>query len=1053
MSPPPKGPRPDKNADDGGWVGVFVRRPILAMVINLLIIIAGIAAIQGIEIRELPDVDRPVVTVRTNYPGATPESIDAQITAIVESAVSRVQGVSGISSNSSYGSSRVSIEFSSNTDLQAAAMDVRDAVAGITNQLPKDMDEEPRVVKADADASPIMSMAVASTKLSESELTDLVSNVIEDRLSAVQGVAAANSYGLRAKTIEVRVSPVALAARGLSLSDLIAAINKASIVTPSGALENATQQLLVRAEAPVQSPADVSALELNSQTKVGDVAYVRWAFQEATAMTRLDGKAAIGVEIIRQAKANTIAISRGVRAAIDELKRSIPEGVEIAITSDDATFIQESIHEVVEALILATIIVILIILAFLRSVRATVAPTISIPVSLVGTIAAIYLAGFSLNMLTLLALVVATGLVVDDAIIVIENIARHRAKGAGPRAAAVNGTREIVFAVLATTATLAAVFIPVSFMPGIVGKLFSEFGFVLAFAVAISAFVALTVCPMLASKLGTGEHEGQAAHGIFGRAGALLAGLYAGILWLCLRLRWIVVAICLGFGALGLLAYMALPKEITPTEDRGVIQIRLSTQQGANLEYMSEKTEKVENVLAELKKTGEVTGILTTVGGGSSVNRATIVAALAPWSERKRTQQQIQADLQKRLADIAGLTVSLRSANSLGIRGGGQGLRFAIAGPSYDKLADVAAKLTSKLAETPGFRNARTDYDTTQPQLSVRINREAATKLGVSIETITSLINAMIDYQKAADLFIEDEIIQVQVKAGGRPINDPSDLTNLFVKASDGSFITLASLVTIKEVAIAPTLGREDRQRSVPVSAQLDEGFALGDAVNVMRSVAAGVLEPNMSIVLLSEAKTLAETTENTAFVFAIALLVVMMVLAAQFESVMSALVIMFTVPFGLAAAALAITLTGGTMNVYSQIGLVLLVGVMAKNGILIVEFANLRRDQGADVDTAIRDAAITRLRPVMMTMAAAVLGALPLIFARGAGAEARLALGWVIIGGLGFATLFTLFLAPVAYRIMAPLSKPRADATRLLVEELKRVEEKEAMSEAPSQV
>jgi HAE1 family hydrophobic/amphiphilic exporter-1 len=1025
--------------DDGGWVGIFVRRPILAVVLNLLIIIAGVAAIQSIEVRELPDVDRPVVTVRSSYPGATPESMDAQITAIVESAVSRVQGVTSISSNSSYGSSRVSIEFSSDADLQTAAMDVRDAVAGITNQLPTDMDDEPRVVKADADASPIIRMAIASDKLSESELTDLVSNVIEDRLSAVEGVAAANSYGLRAKTIEVRVSLTALAARGLSLTDLIAAINKASVATPSGALENATQQLLVRAEAPVTSPEDVNALEINSQTKVGDVAFVRWAFQEATATTRLDGKTAIGLEIIRQAQANTIKISDGVRAAVEELRKSLPEGVEIAITSDDAIFIRESIREVIISLLLSTLIVSLIILLFMRSMRATIAPVMAIPVSLIGTIAAIWAAGFSINLLTLLALVVATGLVVDDAIVVLENIARRRAMGAGPRAAAVLGTKEIVFAVLSTTATLAAVFIPISFMPGIVGNLFSEFGFVLAFSVTISSVVALVLCPMLAAKLGTGPDpsEGSDKSGFFGRLGNLSARLYSSILEISLRLRWIVIAICCGFAAFGWLAYKTLPNEITPTEDRGVIQIRLSAQQGANLEYMSEKTRAIEKVLAEYKDKGEITGILTTVGNGGT-NRAAVVASLAPWGERSRTQQQIQAELQKKFADIPGLQISLQSPNSLGIRGGGQGLRFALAGPNYDRLADKAVELSNTLTETPGFRGARTDFDTTQPQLSVRINREAATKLGVSIDTITGLINAMIDYDKAADLFIEDEIVEVQVKAGGRPINDPSDLRNLFVKASDGSFITLSSLVTMQEVAIAPSLSREDRQRSVAVSVQLNEGIVLGDAVAAMREVAAQVLEPDMSIVLLGEAKTLAETTQNTAFVFGIALLIVFLVLAAQFESIVSALVILFTVPFGLAAATIAIQLTGGTLNVYSQIGLVLLVGVMAKNGILIVEFANQRRDEGANVDTAIRDAAITRLRPVMMTMASSVLGALPLIFATGAGAESRLALGWVIIGGLGFATLFTLFLTPVAFRILAPLSKPRADETRILIQELK---------------
>lgn len=1030
--------------DNGGWVGIFVRRPILAVVINLLVIITGIAAYQGIEVRELPDVDRPVVSVRASYPGATPESMDAQITAILESAVSRVQGVSSISSNSSYGSSRITIEFSSTTDMNAAAMDVRDAVAGVVNQLPNDMEDEPRVVKADSDAQPIIQLSVASDKLSEGELTDLVQNVIEDKLASVEGVAAVNSYGLRAKIIEVRINQVALAARGISLSDLITAIGRGSVVTPSGALENATQQLLVRAEAPVSTPEDVAALEINAQTKVRDVAFVRAAFAEATALTRRDGRNAVGVEIIRQAQANTIKISDGVRAAIAELKSSLPQDVDIAITSDDAVYIAESVREVVISLLLASAIVILIVLAFLRSFRATLGPAVSIPISLIGTLAAIWLAGFSINLLTLLALVVATGLVVDDAIVVVENIARHRAMGLGLRAAAVIGTKEIVFAVISTTVTLAAVFVPVSFMPGVIGNLFSEFGFVLAFAVTISSLVALTVCPMLAAKFGTGQHDDNGGS-VMGRMSTTLANAYMRLIDVSLRFRWVVVLACLGFGAAGVIALTTLRQEITPSEDRGVVQIRLNAQQGTNLEAMSSLTEEVEAIVAPYRESGEVTTVLSQVGGGGT-NRASVVAALAPWAVRKRSQQQIQNEIQDKLQSVPGVSAFISSSNSLGIRGGGQGLRFAVSGPNYDNLADVAAKLVNRLQELPEFRTARTDFETTQPQLSVRINREAATKLGVPIETITSLINTMIDYEKAADLFVEDEIVEIQVKAGGRPINDPNDLRNLFVKTADGKFITLSSLVTIDEVAIAPSLGREDRQRSVVISAGLNDGVVLGEAVDIMRAAAQDILEPSMSITLLGEAKTLTETSENTILVFAIALLIVFLVLAAQFESLMSALVIMFTVPFGLAAAAIAILLTGGTLNVYSLIGLVLLVGVMAKNGILIVEFANIRRDDGLDVDTAVREAARTRLRPVIMTMMAAVLGALPLIFADGAGSESRLALGWVIIGGLGFATLFTLFLTPVAYRILAPYSKPRIADTRLLEDELAQAAERAAL-------
>ncbi len=1023
--------------DDGGWIGVFIRRPVLTVVLNLLIIVAGYAALQGIEIRELPDVDRPVVTVRATYEGATPQTMDAQITAIIESAVSRVQGVSSISSNSSYGSTRVTIEFSSDTNLEAAAMDVRDAVAGIRRQLPEDMREEPRVVKADADASPIMRLVIASEKLSESELTDLVNNVIEDRLAAVEGVASATSYGLRARTIEVRINQVALAGRGLALSDLMAAIGKASITGPSGALENPTQQLLVKAEAPIQTPEEVGALELNSTTRVSDVAFVRWGFQEATAITQLDGKTAVGMEIIRQAQSNTIGISEGVRAAIEELKRSLPPGVEISIVSDDAVFIEEAVREVVVSLIIAGIIVIIVILVFLASIRATIAPAIAIPISLIGTLAAIWMAGFSLNILTLLALVVATGLVVDDAIIVIENIARHRAMGVGPRAAAVIGTREIVFAVLATTATLAAVFIPVSFMPGMVGNLFSEFGFVMAFAVTVSSFVALTLCPMLAAKIGTGHHGPREAPGRFDRIANACGNFYARILDWCLKFRWIFVAICLAFGAAAYATFLLVPSEITPSEDRSVINISISAQQGSNIDYVARKIAPVEEALKELKEKGEITGILTTVGRGSP-NRASIVAPLAHWHDRTRSQQEIQAELQDKLSHIAGLSISTRSPNSLGIRGGGQGLRFAVTGNDYEKIADGATALAQRLSQTPGFRNARTDFETTQPQLSVRIDREAATKLGVPIDAITSLINTMVDYSKAADLFIGEEIVEIQVKPGGRPIDDPSDLNNLFVKTGNGKFVALSTLVKMEEVAIAPSLAREGRRRAIPVSAQLAEGTYLSDAVETLRTIAPEVLGEDLSITLLSEAKTLTEATQSTTFVFAMAFLIVFLVLAAQFESVISALVIMVTVPFGLAAAIFAILLTGGSLNVYSQIGLVLLVGVMAKNGILMVEFADQRRDEGWAVPEAIRVAATTRLRPVMMTALAAVVGAFPLVIATGAGAEARLALGWVIIGGLGFATVFTLFLVPVAYRILAPLSKPRAHETQILIDELR---------------
>ncbi len=676
----------------------------------------------------------------------------------------------------------------------------------------------------------------------------------------------------------MRVNQTALAARGISLADLTSAIAKATVTAPSGALENATQQLLVRAEAPVATPDDVGNLEINAQTKVKDVAFVRWGFEDATTLTRLNGKTSIGIDIIRQAQANTIDISNGIKAAVEELKKTLPAGVDISITSDDALFISESVREVVRSLILANVIVILIILAFLRSFRATLAPAISIPVSLIGTLAAVWAAGFSINVITLLALVVATGLVVDDAIVVIENIARHRVMGAGPRAAAVLGTKQIVLRGAGDHGDAGRGFHPRLVhaghrrQPVLRVRLRARL-----LGVDLRRRGAHRL-PMLASKFGTGE-EGHDPNSLMGRIGNGLSNFYMGIIEIALRLRWLVVLGCLGFGVLGLITFLTLKQEITPSEDRGVIQIRLQAQQGANLDYMSKLTGRVEDILVPYRQSGEVAHVLSSIGNGGA-NRAMVIASLADWNDRKRTQQQIQAELQKKMGDIAGLQISLQGANSLNIRGGGQGLRFAIVGPSYDRLATTALKMVNKLQEMPEFRSVRTDYDTTQPQLSVRINREAATKLGVPIDAITSLINTMIDYQKAADLFIEDDIVEIQVKAGGRPINDPSDLQNLFVKTADGSFINLSSLVTIKEVAIAPTLSREDRQRSVGITANLNDGVVLGDAVKKMQALAPSVLDKDMSITLLGEAKTLAETTQNTLQVFAIAFLVVFLVLA-----------------------------------------------------------------------------------------------------------------------------------------------------------------------------
>ncbi|HBS33118.1 MAG TPA: multidrug transporter AcrB [Parvularcula sp.] len=1028
--------KPDIAAPAGGFVAALIKRPILAIVVNLLIVLAGFAALNGVEVRELPDVDNPVVTVDTRYPGATPEAVDAEVTSIIEGAVALVDGVTSISSSSSRERSRVVAEFSQSVDINIAATDVKNAVSGVTGRLPEDV-EEPQVVKADNDSSPIMRLTVSANAMDPGELADLVEDVVAPRIQSVDGVAQVDVYGDRRRVIRVRIMQDSLAARGLTVADVANLVQGASASAPAGRIRNATQEILIRAETPATTPEDIGRLRLNAQTRVSDVAAVEWSFADETTTARVNGKPGVGIGIVRQAQSNTVAVSKGVRVAMAILNRTLPEGVKIEVSSDDSIFIERSIEEVRLSLLLATLIVIGVIFLFLRSWRATLIPAVTIPISLLGTVAAIYLAGFSINILTLLALVMATGLVVDDAIVVMENIERWKANGAGKRAAAVIGTREIVFAVIATTLTLAAVFVPISFLPGQAGALFSEFGFVLAFAVLTSSFVALSLCPMLSIRFGrdTAPKAAQNRNGVMAKA----ERAYRSILEFVVNRPIIPVLLSLGFATFGYFAYQGLPNEITPTEDRGRLFMVVQGQEGSTFAYLDDKVRLIEDRLRPLKDAGEAEDIISLSGRGGA-NSAFVLITLPDWGARDFSQQDMEAKVRPLIASIPGVSAQVRGGNSLGIRGGGQGLQFAVLGDDYVAAAEAAEKLSAVLAENPMFSDVRPNFRFSRPQLSIEVDRETASQLGIPLSAITTTLAAMSDEFRAAELFIGDDVIEVFVSAGGEPVDDPTDIANLFLRTSDGTFVPLSSVARVVEAPIAATLSREDRRRAVPVTATLVEGARLGDAIEALRAVAADVIGGNMSTSLLGEARLLDQSTGSTGVVFAFAAVIVLLVLAAQFESFVSAFIIMLTVPFGLAAAVFAIQLSGGSLNYYSQIGLVLLIGIMAKNGILIVEFANKRRDEGLTVRDAILDASMTRLRPVLMTAISTLLGGLPLILGAGAGAESRAALGWVIFGGLGFATIFTLFLTPVTFLMLARLSKPRASEEQALARELANV-------------
>jgi hydrophobic/amphiphilic exporter-1 (mainly G- bacteria), HAE1 family len=1019
-----------------GITALFVRRPVLALVFSLLIIVGGLAALFGVEVRELPEVDSPVISVSTNYTGAAPETIDREITARIEGAAGRVPGVKSISSSSSFGRSRVTVEFTESTDIDIAANDLKDAIGRISRDLPEDA-EDSRVVKADDNAQAVMRIAVTSDRLSVQDMTILVEDVVLDRIAAVPGVADATVYGDRNKIFRIDVDQNRLASRGLSVVDIANVLGSAAFDAPAGTLTSNSQDLVVRATAAVTSAEAFEDIFIKDRIRIRDVATVTLGADPSDSALRANGKTGVGIGILRQAGSNTLEISNGVREAVEEIREILPDYVDIRVTSDDATFIRGSIREVMISLGFAISIVIFIIYLFLLNLRATLVPAITLPVALIGAVAGIWVAGLSINILTLLALVLATGLVVDDAIVVLENIVTRRARGLGPRAAAVVGTREVFFAVITTTATLAAVFIPISFLPGKTGGLFREFGFVLTIAVLISSTVALTLCPMLASRFlradDLPDRAPDAFHAFFARIGSASAAMYASLLRYCLNAPAIIVALAVFFAFAAYLVFISIRSELTPTEDRSVALLSISAPQGVSLDYTATQLRTLEDMVEPYRESGEVLNVFSIAGTRGRSNSGFMVLTLAPWDERERSQQEIVAEMNELVSQVPGVRAYVIQPNSLGIRGAGSGLQLAIAGEEYDELAEAAEKLIADMESEPRFGQVRLSYEATQPQLSIAIDRERASMLGIDIQGLAPIVQAMLDGRAIGSVFVGDRAVEVKLLSTSNPVNDPTDLENIFIRTGDGRAVPMSAISTLEEKAVAPSLDREQKMRSVSITASLTPDFALGAALERAQELAEPHLPPGARSFPLAEAATLDETSNSIAITFAFAVIVVLLVLSAQFESFISGFIIMFTVPLGLACAAIAMWLTGTSLNVYSQIGLVLLVGIMAKNGILIVEFADQLRDRGLTVRDAIEQASLRRLRPVLMTMISTVLGALPLALASGAGAEARIALGWVIVGGLGMATLATLFLTPVAYLLLAGFSPRRsADEERL---------------------
>ncbi len=1018
-----------------------IRRPVLILVVNLLIITAGFAALNGLEVRELPDVDRPIITVRADYPGAAPETVDAEVTSRLEGAVARVSGVKSIRAQSEEGNSRVRVEFRPGVDIEDAANETRESVARVQRGLPDEV-EQVSVIKADNDAQGVVDIAVSSSKLDLETLTDIVETDLSPLFLNIPGVADVRLNGDRQRVLRVSVDNLRLTSFQLSISDVAQALSTAPFDVPAGSIRSTDQQLIVRADATSVSEQDVRDIVVSGDIRISDVANVYFGPADLNSIVRLDGQPVIGMSVIRQARSNTIEISDEVLGMMDDLRARFPD-LTLTVTSDDAEFIRGSVDEVLQSLVLTIGLVILTLLVFIGKFRATLIPALAIPVSLIGSLALLWAFGFSINILTLLALVLATGLIVDDAIVVSENIQRRRALGLGARAAAVIGTREVFFAVVATTAVLVAVFIPIAFLPSTAGRLFREFGGVLAGSVIISSFVALSLVPALSAKIPAIDLSKEKAPGPIKRFGHKCVIGYEKSLHFVLRYSVAVFALCALVAGGAYFVFNTLDNELLPSEDRGVIRVFARGPDGTGINFMDRQAIKTEEILLPSVDQGEIDSLYTVVGRWDP-NILFITVPLVHWDDRERSQQEIISELRPMLSQVVGAPGRAFGGNSLNLRGFGGGFEMALTGENYLEIYEAAIDFAKKIEDTlPELGEVDISYEPTQPQLRVNIDRRRAEELGVAFSDISRTLRAAINGDDIIDLNVGDQAVPIILETESRNSLDPASLLNLYVSSNTGALVPLSSVAFVSEEGVAAELERHAQRRAIELEMDLPEEVTIEEAVSAIRALAETELPPSINVVFLGEAQTYEETNQQVMLTYLLAFLIVLLVLAAQFESFNSAFVVILTVPFGIAAAIYALYLTGTSVNIYSQIGLVMLIGLLAKNSILLVEFANQLRDNGMEVKEAIIEAGKVRLRPIMMTLVSTILGGLPLILSTGAGAEARNAIGWVVFGGLGLAVLFTLFLTPVLYYAIARFTKPKADETNRLNNELEAAENK----------
>jgi multidrug efflux pump len=1002
-----------------GFTELCIRRPVFATVLSLVLVLAGLMSFNRLTIREYPNIDEPQVTVLTTYTGASAEIVESQVTQVLEGSLAGIEGIDTIESTSRAESSRITIRFRNTVDINAATSDVRDRVSRVRNLLPDEI-SEPNISKVEADAQPIIFLVMQSTSMNALELTDYVDRFVVNRFKNLDGVADVTINGERRYAMRIWIDPSRLAGYGLTVQDVENAIRNQNADIPAGRIESTEREFTVLSRTALATPAEFERIVLKPagglQVRLGDVARVELSSADVRREGRYNGKTAISIGIVKQAVANPLDVSREVRAILPRLNADLPEGVSASIGFDSTIFIDRSIENVFITILEAVALVLIIIFLFLHSFRAALIPIVTIPVSLIATFAIMYATGLSVNTLTLLAMVLAIGLVVDDAIVVLENIYRHIEDGMKPFEAAITGAREIGFAVIAMTLTLAAVYAPIAFTPGRTGRLFLEFAITLAGAVIVSGFVALTLTPMMCSKLlRHAEKKNLFSRVVEGVLGGLERG-YRSSLSAALRLRWLVLLMAVGVAGAGGYVLSQMKSELSPVEDRGTITITGNAPEGASLAYTQRYAGQVEEILAGVP---ELSSYLVIVGAGE-VTRFLTFARLKDWDEREVKQQQITQSLLPRLRKIAGVQASASNPASLGVRGFGKPLQFVIqSSASYEEINALADKLVERLRDNPGLADLDTDMRLNKPEVEVVIDRDRVADLGLDISVIGRTLETLLGGRNVSTFQIGTEQYDVTVALPPDERTSPETLSRIFVRSANGDMVQLSNVVKAR-VSVAPRdLRRFNQLRAITIEANLAPGYTMGEAIADVAAAAAEVLPEGTATDLTGQAREFRDASSNLAFVFVLALAFIYLVLAAQFESFRDPLMIMVTVPLSMTGALTALWLTGGTLNVYSQIGLVTLIGLITKHGILIVEFTNSLQGQGRERRAAIIEAAALRLRPILMTTAAMILGAVPLALATGAGAESRQQIGWVIVGGMGLGTILTLYVVPCIYAVM----------------------------------